>query len=220
MLRLVDICRNFKVGPTEVQVLKNIALTVDDGEMVAIVGTSGSGKSTLMNIIGLLDKPTGGSYFIEDREITYDNDSFLSSLRNERIGFVFQSYHLLSKLTAIENVGLPLVYRGMNDRDIKENSMEYLKKVDMHDRTTHKPNELSGGQQQRVAIARALVGKPSLILADEPTGALDTRVGQEIMNLFVRLNEKEGITVVIITHDPKVAKQCKRSVRLEDGVIS
>jgi putative ABC transport system ATP-binding protein len=219
MLELKDICKSYKIGPTEVPVLKGISLLVEKGEMLSIVGASGSGKSTIMNIIGLLDKPTSGSYILENTNIVYDNDRFLSSIRNKKIGFVFQSYNLLQRLTALDNVGLPLVYRGIGEKEIRETAMEYLKKVDMHERAHHKPTELSGGQQQRVAVARALVGNPAIVLADEPTGALDTRVGQEIMNLFVRLNEEDGITVIIITHDPGVAAQCKRSVELQDGFI-
>ncbi len=203
----------------DVNVLKGVNLEVAEGELVAIMGQSGCGKSTLMNILGLLDKPTEGSYAIDGTEVAYENDNHLSAIRNKKIGFVFQRYELLAKLTALGNVGVPLVYRGESSGKIKRSSLEYLEKVDMHDRAHHKPNELSGGQQQRVAIARALVGRPSLILADEPTGALDTSVGQEIMNLFQKLNEDEGITIVIITHDPTIAKQCKRYVRMQDGVI-
>jgi len=172
-----------------------------------------------MNIIGLLDKPTSGSYFIEGREVSYTDDDALSDIRNRKVGFVFQQYNLLPKLTALDNVGRPLIYRGEDEDSIKQKAIEFLTKVDMHERARHRPSELSGGQQQRVAIARALVGKPAIILADEPTGALDTRVGQEIMNLFKRLNQEEGITVVIITHDPNIAKQCERFVIMKDGVL-
>lgn len=219
MLRLLDICKTYKIGPEEVEVLKGVSMTVEKGELLSIMGPSGSGKSTLMNIIGLLDKPTSGSCFIKETKIAYDDDRVLSTIRNREIGFVFQSYNLLSRKTAIENVGIPLIYRGMKGGAMKERSMEYLKKVDMDKWAYHRPNELSGGQQQRVAIARALVGNPTIILADEPTGALDTHTGQEILTFFKQLNEKDGITFVIITHDPNIARQCKRMVELRDGVI-
>lgn len=219
MLRLLDIHKSYKIGPEEVEVLKGVSMTVEKGELLSIMGPSGSGKSTLMNIIGLLDKPTSGSCFIEETMITYDDDRILSTIRNREIGFVFQSYNLLPRKTALENVGIPLIYRGMKGSEIKERSMEYLKKVDMDKCASHRPNELSGGQQQRVAIARALVGNPTIILADEPTGALDTHTGQEILTFFKQLNEEDGITFVIITHDPNIARQCKRMVELRDGVI-
>jgi len=219
MLKLADIKKTYKIGPTEMEVLKGVNLEIAQGELLSIMGQSGCGKSTLMNIIGLLDKPTSGSYFIEGREVSYTDDDALSDIRNRKVGFVFQQYNLLPKLTALDNVGRPLIYRGEDEDSIKQKAIEFLTKVDMHDRAHHKPGELSGGQQQRVAIARALVGKPAIILADEPTGALDTRVGQEIMNLFKRLNQEEGITVVIITHDPNIAKQCERFVIMKDGVL-
>lgn len=219
MLKLDDIRKTYKVGPTEIDILKGVALEVASGELLAIMGASGCGKSTLMNIIGLLDKPTSGTYLIEGRAVSYDDDDALSAIRNRRIGFVFQQYHLLPRLTALENVGIPLIYRGESEDEIKRSSLEFLRRVGMHERAHHRPSELSGGQQQRVAIARALAGKPSLILADEPTGALDTHVGQEIMDLFQQLNGDEDITIVLITHDPNIAKQCKRFVRMKDGLI-
>ena len=219
MLKLENIRKTFKIGPIDVEVLKGVSLKIEQGELFSIMGSSGCGKSTLMNIIGLLDKPTEGVYTINGQAVASLNDNQLSGIRNERIGFVFQSFYLLSRLTALENVGIPLVYRGMNKRRIHDRSHEFLKKVDMGDRAHHKPNALSGGQQQRVAIARALAGTPSIILADEPTGALDTKVGQDIMNLFSQLNEQEGITIVIITHDPNIARQCKRCVEMKDGLL-
>jgi len=219
MLKLADIKKTYKIGPTEMEVLKGVNLEIAQGELLSIMGQSGCGKSTLMNIIGLLDKPTSGSYFIEGREVSYTDDDALSDIRNRKVGFVFQQYNLLPKLTALDNVGRPLIYRGEDEDSIKQKAIEFLTKVDMHERARHRPSELSGGQQQRVAIARALVGKPAIILADEPTGALDTRVGQEIMNLFKRLNQEEGITVVIITHDLNIAKQCERFVIMKDGVL-
>jgi len=220
MLKIVDVHKTYTVGPTEVKVLKGISMEVEKGELLAIIGASGSGKSTLMHMIGLLEQPTSGDYFIEGDKISYDNDRVLSAIRNRKIGFVFQQYHLLPRLTALDNVGVPLVYRGMREPEIRETSMIFLKKVEMEERARHRPNEMSGGQQQRVAVARALVGNPSIVLADEPTGALDTRTGQEIMNLFRKLNEEEGITIIVITHDPKIAAQCRRQVEMVDGVIS
>lgn len=219
MLSLRDIRKSFRIGPTDINVLKGVSLDIAQGELVSIMGQSGCGKSTLMNIIGLLDRPTSGSFVLDNAEVSYDNDDALSDIRNRRIGFVFQQYFLLSRLTALENVELPMVYRGELDQTVRNRAMELLKRVGMDDRAHHRPNELSGGQQQRVAIARALIGRPSIILADEPTGALDTQVGSEIMELFSSLNAEEGITVIIITHDPGIARQCKRVVVMKDGVI-
>ncbi len=217
MLKLIDIHKSYKIGPTDLAILQGVDLEVFENDMLAIMGTSGSGKSTLMNIIGLLDKPTSGTYLLDDKEIMQYSDDELSSKRNEKIGFVFQQFNLLSRLTALENVCIPLIYRDTPTAIMHKQAMSMLKKVGMDDRADHRPNELSGGQQQRVAIARALVGKPALILADEPTGALDTRVGAEIMELFKTLNRDEGITIVIITHDPGIAEQCQRYVVMQDG---
>lgn len=217
MLNLIDIRKSYKIGPTEIEIIKGISLQVDRGDLLSIVGPSGCGKSTLMHIIGLLDQPSQGSYRIEGTPVSYTDDDSLSDIRNKKIGFVFQQYYLLNKLTALENVGIPLIYRGEKASEIKVRSQQFLEKVGMADRTHHRPNELSGGQQQRVAIARALVGNPSLILADEPTGALDTQVTQEIMDLFKELNTTEGITIIIITHDPQIARQCRRVVAMKDG---
>jgi putative ABC transport system ATP-binding protein len=219
MLSLNEIRKSYRIGPTEVEVLKGVTLDVANGEMISITGPSGCGKSTLMNIIGLLDRPTSGSFAIDCKEVAYTDDDALSDIRNRSIGFVFQQYHLLSKLTALENVGIPLVYRGESGSIMQERGMELLRRVGMDGRAHHKPTELSGGQQQRIAIARSLIGRPSLILADEPTGALDTRVGQEIMDLFLELNAEEKITIVIITHDPRIARQCQRVAEMRDGVI-
>jgi len=219
MLDIVDIRKSYRIGPTEVNVLKGINLSVERGELLAIIGPSGSGKSTLMHMLGLLEKPDTGTYHIDGARVLYDDDRVLSTLRNRKIGFVFQQYHLLPKLTALENVGVPLTYRGMSMVEIKKKSLEFLTKVDIHERANHRPSEMSGGQQQRVAIARALIGSPSIILADEPTGALDVKTGEEIMELFQRLNRDEGITIVIITHNPELAKQCGRSVKIIDGMI-
>ena len=219
MLKLTEIKKSYHIGPTEVEVLKGVTLNVDKGELISIMGPSGCGKSTLMNIIGLLDRPTSGSFGLNSAEVLYTNDDALSDIRNRSIGFVFQQYFLLSKLSAVENVELPLMYRGDAKSFTRERSMELLRRVGMADRAGHRPSELSGGQQQRVAIARALICNPALILADEPTGALDTNVGGEIMALFKELNAEEGITVVIITHDPGIARQCKRVAVMRDGVI-
>jgi putative ABC transport system ATP-binding protein len=219
MLDIVDIRKSYHIGPTEVNVLKGINLSVERGELLAIIGPSGSGKSTLMHMLGLLEKPDTGTYNIDGTRVVYDDDRVLSTLRNRKIGFVFQQYHLLPKLTALENVGVPLTYRGINLPEIRKKSLEFLTKVDIQQRANHRPSEMSGGQQQRVAIARALVGSPSIILADEPTGALDVKTGEEIMELFQRLNRDEGITIVIITHNPELAKLCGRSVKIIDGMI-
>jgi len=220
MLKLQEVKKTYRIGPTEVDILKGVNLHIRQGELISIMGQSGCGKSTLMNIIGLLDRPTSGSFKLNDSEIIYTDDDALSDIRNRSIGFVFQQYFLLSKLTAVENVELPMVYRRGDNGNIRERSMELLRRVGMDGRANHRPGELSGGQQQRIAIARALIGKPSLILADEPTGALDTNVGREIMELFKALNADEGITVVIITHDPVIAGQCKRVAVMKDGVIA
>jgi len=219
-LKLSQIRKSYRLGPVAVEILKGVDLTVTEGDLVSIMGTSGSGKSTLMNIMGFLDTPDSGTYFLQGRDVSGLDDEELSMIRNERIGFVFQQFNLIHRLTALDNVGLPLVYRGIGDRERRQRSRAILEKVGMAERALHRPGELSGGQQQRVAIARALVGKPSIILADEPTGALDTRVGQEIMDLFIRLNREEGITIVIITHDPGVAGQCLTQVCIDDGLIS
>ncbi|RWU03301.1 ABC transporter ATP-binding protein [Pseudodesulfovibrio sp. S3] len=203
----------------DVEILKGVDMRVDQGEMLAVLGSSGCGKSTLMNILGFLDQPTSGEYFFEGRCADGLADNELSRIRNSRIGFVFQQFNLLPKLTALDNVCLPLLYRGIRMKDRVERGREMLSKVGMSDREDHRPGELSGGQQQRVAIARALCGSPSLILADEPTGALDTVTSSEIMELFLSLNADEGITVIIITHDPGLARLCGRSVLMQDGLV-
>jgi len=219
MLKLIDIHKSYQVGPVQLEVLKGADLTVERSDLLSIVGTSGSGKSTIMNIIGLLDTPTSGSYYLEEKEVSQLNDRELSKIRNQRIGFVFQQFNLISRLTALGNVGLPLVYRGIARRERDALAQEMLEKVGLGDRVKHRPVELSGGQQQRVAIARAMVGKPSIILADEPTGALDPEVGKEIMDLFMQLNRSDRITVIIITHDYKIANQCSRVMQMDGGLI-
>lgn len=219
LIKIKHIRKSYQMGPVQVKVLKGVDLRVESGELLAIVGTSGCGKSTLMNIMGFLDLPDSGQYLLEDKETSSLSDQELSIIRNQKIGFVFQQFNLLPKLTALENVCLPLVYRGIREKEQKEKARKNLALVDMDERRQHKPSELSGGQQQRVAIARALCGDPAIILADEPTGALDTKVGQDIMDLFLELNSKKNMTVIIITHDPKIAAQCDRKVHMQDGVI-
>lgn len=219
MLRLVDVRKSYVTGPVTMDILQDVRLEVNRGDLLSIMGPSGCGKSTLMNIIGLLDRPTDGSYFLNGREIRAMSDDELSVIRNASIGFVFQSFHLLSRLTAWENVALPLVYRGLSASHTRRRALVMLEKVGMRDRASHKPRELSGGQQQRVAIARALAGEPEIVLADEPTGALDADTGEAIMRLFVDLNAEENITVIVITHDREVARQCRRRTRILDGEL-
>ena len=217
MLKLRNIYKSYKIGATNIPVLKGINFDIKSGDMLAITGTSGSGKSTLMNIIGLLDHPTSGQYWLENKEIVRYSDDELSAMRNRKIGFVFQSFYLLQRLSALDNVGYPLIYRNLPSKEISKRAMAMLEKVGMVDRAKHYPSELSGGQQQRIAIARAFIGKPSIILADEPTGALDTKTSRKILDLFIALNQNEGTTTIIITHDPNIASQCKRQVVMEDG---
>lgn len=219
VIRLERIEKSFRIGPVDLQVLKGIDLVIERGECTAIIGTSGGGKSTLMNIIGMLDTPSSGRYFFEGQNVLTLDDHDLSAIRGRKIGFVFQQFNLLTKQTAVENVCLPLIYQGVPDAECEARAMVMLEKVGMGERSHHTPTELSGGQQQRVAIARALVGNPSIILADEPTGALDSRVGHEIMELFLQLNRDLGITIVMITHDPKIAEMCRRQVRIRDGLL-
>ena len=219
MLELVDIEKAYRLGPVSVEVLDGVCLDVEAGESVSIMGPSGSGKSTLMNIIGLLGRPSGGSYLLNGRDVSSMNDNELSGFRNANIGFVFQAFNLLPLLTALENVSVPLVYRGLEGREIRRRAREILEKVGMGDRLGHKPDQLSGGQKQRVAIARALVGTPAVVLADEPTGALDSGTADEVMQLLIQLNREEGITILIITHDPAIALHCKRRTLIRDGVL-
>ena len=219
MLRLVDVNKSFRLGTLTVEVLRGVDLEVATGDMLSIMGPSGSGKSTLMNIIGLLGRPTAGSYYLNGRDVMSMNDRELSAFRNANIGFVFQSFHLLEHLTALENVAVPLVYRGLGRASIRRRSRAILEKVGMGDRLGHKPDQLSGGQKQRVAIARALVGEPSVVLADEPTGALDSDTADEVMESLIRLNREELITIVIITHDPLIARQCARKTLIRDGAL-
>ena len=220
MLSLIDVRKSYVTGPVVSEILRGVRLEVNRGDLLSIMGPSGCGKSTLMNIIGLLDRPSAGAFRIRGQETRGMDDRELSALRNRSIGFVFQAYHLLPRLSAWENVALPLVYRGMTGTSVRRRACETLDRVGMADRAGHRPSELSGGQCQRVAIARALVGDPDVLLADEPTGALDAGTGGEIIKLIVALNESERLTAVIITHDPKVARQCARRVRMRDGMLN
>ena len=219
MLHLKDICKTYLVGPAPVEVLRGVDLEVSQGDLVSIMGASGSGKSTLMNIIGLLDSPTSGSYSLDGREVSTMTDDRRSAIRNASIGFVFQSFHLLPRLTALENVRVPLTYGGTSGADAGRRAHRALERVDMGERAGHRPDELSGGQQQRVAIARALVTEPAIVLADEPTGALDPATGNDILELFVELNRQEGTTLVVITHDAEVARRCARHTRIDHGAL-
>lgn len=218
LIRLKDLNRSFMLGEQQINVLKQISLTIHQGEMVAIVGASGSGKSTLMNIIGLLDKPDSGEYWLQGRPVFARTDDELALLRNQHLGFVFQQFNLLSRFTAAQNVALPLTYRQLPASEIEARVMQVLARVGMNDYAAHRPLQLSGGQQQRVAIARALIAEPRVILADEPTGALDSRTGAEVMNLFSTLH-KEGRTIILVTHDKQVASLCQRRITLADGEI-
>ena len=218
LIALENIEKKYQVGPVESVVLKSISLTLFEREMVAIVGASGSGKSTLMNIIGLLDKPDEGDYQLSGQLTRGLNDDNRARLRNQHIGFVFQQFNLLSRFTALQNVALPLTYRDLPESAIQQQALDALDRVGMKAFAFHRPTQLSGGQQQRVAIARALVGEPQVILADEPTGALDSVTGQEIMNLFRALNH-EGRTLILVTHDEHIAQQCTRRITLADGRI-
>lgn len=216
MLELENITKVYKAGKTEVPALRGISCRIESGEMVSIIGPSGSGKSTLMNIIGCLDKPTSGKYRLEGIEVDKLNDNQLAEIRNKKIGFVFQSFNLLPRTTALANVELPLIYSGAGNR--RQRALQVLESVGLTHRATHRPSELAGGEQQRVAIARALVNNPSLILADEPTGNLDTRTSQEIMAIFKKLNE-QGITIILVTHEPDIAAYTRRTIKLRDGLI-
>ena len=218
MIRMEEIKKTYKVGEIEVLALRGISLGIERGEMVAIMGPSGSGKSTLMNVIGCLDQQSSGIYELDGVNIGGLNDNRLAEIRNKKIGFVFQTYNLLPRTPALANVELPLIYSG--ERDRRRRAMEALERVGLSDRINHKPNELSGGQQQRVAIARALINNPAIILADEPTGNLDTRTGKEIMDIFSDLNRREGMTIVMVTHEREIAAYTQRVIRLRDGMLT
>lgn len=219
MIELKGVSRTFKGGDRAVAVLKDVDLVVPRGELSALTGASGSGKTTLMNIIGLIDRPDRGAVELDGIDVTSLGSDDIARIRNHRIGFVFQSFHLLSRLTALDNVALPLLYRGWSRSTRRDRAARELDRVGLADRSQHRPNELSGGQCQRVAIARALVVGPGLILADEPTGALDSATATDIMNLFIALNRDLGMTVVIVTHDPTIAARCPRRIVMRDGMI-
>lgn len=218
LILLDNIKKSYQVNHLSSWVLKGISLNVCEGELLAIVGSSGSGKSTLMSIIGLLDKPSEGEYFIKDQNVAHLNHNQLAELRNQSIGFVFQQFNLLPRFSVKHNVALPLIYRHLNNVEIEKKVSKALKRVGMLDFIDRLPTQLSGGQQQRIAIARALVGDPQILLADEPTGALDSQTGEEIMRVFLRLHQ-EGSTILIVTHDKSIASQCNRSITLADGLI-
>ena len=219
LIQLENISRTYKVGETEVRALKKISYNIKHGDLVAIMGPSGSGKSTLMNILGCLDKPTGGKYFLDSQEVSTLDKNKLAGIRNKKIGFVFQNFNLLSRTTALENTELPLLYSNIPSKNTKDMAMKSLAQVGLAGRELHKTNQLSGGEQQRVAIARALVNNPTLLLADEPTGNLDTKTGNEIMEIFTLLNKENKITIILVTHDPEVAEFASRRLYLRDGDI-
>ena len=220
VIELKNITKKYFIGEeNEFKALDSVDITINKGEFVAIVGASGSGKSTLMNIIGALDRPTSGQYYIDSQDISKMNDNQLSNIRNKKIGFVFQTFNLISRVNALKNVEMPMMYAGVPANKRRDRALELLKIVGMSDRIKHQPNELSGGQKQRVAIARAMANDPEIILADEPTGALDTKTGHLIMDIFHKLHDEEGKTIVLITHSPELALETDRIITLSDGKI-
>ncbi|HWJ78653.1 MAG TPA: ABC transporter ATP-binding protein [Niallia sp.] len=219
ILEIKNLQKEYTIGGETVKALDNVSFSVNKGDFIAIIGPSGSGKSTLMNMIGCLDTPDSGEYYLDGQDVFSLKNKQLAEVRNHKIGFIFQQFNLLSKQSAFENVELPLVYRGMGSKERKEIALNALQKVGLLERAGHRPTELSGGQQQRVAIARALAGNPPILLADEPTGALDSKTGIEVMNLIKDLN-KQGHTIILITHDLEIAKQAKRVIRIQDGKLA
>jgi putative ABC transport system ATP-binding protein len=214
-----DLTKTYQMGEMQVDALRGVSIKIKKGEVVAIVGPSGSGKSTIMNILGALDRPSSGEYFLSGESVAQMDDEQLADIRNRKVGFVFQSFNLLPRATALSNVELPLRYSKQNGFKRKELASEALKAVGLADRMDHRPNELSGGQQQRVAIARALVNQPSIVMADEPTGNLDSKSGKEVMELLLHMNKESAATLIIITHDPDIAKQAQRTITLRDGKV-
>jgi len=219
LIQLENVSKIYKVGETQVNALRDLSYNINEGDFLAIMGPSGSGKSTLMNIVGCLDKPTEGKYFLEGEEVSTFDKNKLARIRNKKIGFVFQTFNLLARTTAIENTELPLLYSSMSKKKMRELASKSLSIVGLEGREFHRTNQLSGGEQQRVAIARALVNNPSLILADEPTGNLDTKTGKEILDIFKRLNQEKNITIILVTHESELAQIARRRMHLRDGQI-
>jgi len=221
LIELRNLHKTYQLGEIAVPVLKGVSLAVESGELVALMGTSGSGKTTLMNILGCLDHPSSGEYWFEGREISRLTSDERALLRNHKIGFVFQSFNLLRRTSALENVAMPLTYshEHLTEREARRRAEQMLRRVNLGDRLRHEPSQLSGGQQQRVAIARALINRPSVLFADEPTGNLDSRTSAEVLAMFERLNTQDGITLVLVTHDPEVAQHARRTIHIRDGVI-